>query len=237
MHIAILMVNTDESAFADRHPRDCEKFTDLVQMVRPDWDVTCFAVKDGFFPDASTHFDGIIITGSPASVHDTDPWVSQLQELIRIYFAQQTPLFGACYGHQAIACALGGTVGPNPHGWVFGQTKSNIIARTPWTKDLPETLIEYAAHIEMVTRLPKDAQTLSVSDKCAVTGYRIGDTVYTTQNHPEMTPGFVAALVSEYHNKLPDGVGDAAKASLTQDVDQRPYAETIACFFEQASTD
>ena len=35
MHIAVLVTNTDQSAFAARHPRDAEKFTVLLKGARP----------------------------------------------------------------------------------------------------------------------------------------------------------------------------------------------------------
>lgn len=235
MHLAVLMTNTDESDFAQRHPKDGEKFTHLIHLVRPKWQVTSYPVKDDVFPDDMTLFDGVIITGSPASVHDRDPWVTRLQRLIKTIYVEGTPIFGACYGHQAIALALGGSVGPNPSGWVFGRTVSNVITRAPWMTDLPDTFTEYGAHIEAVTQLPDGAQPLTVSDTCPVTGYRIANAVYTTQNHPEMTPAFVDALIDEYERKLPEGVGATARASLIHDVDQRTYAETIARFFELRS--
>lgn len=237
MHLAILMTNTDESAFAQAHPKDGAKFTRLIHSVRPVWQATSFDVKDGIFPSDISAFDGFMITGSPASVLDDAPWVAQLLQLIRQAHATQIPLFGACYGHQAIALALGGEVGPNPDGWVFGLAHSSVTDAAPWMHDLPDTFPQYSAHVEAVTRLPDGARVLSTSDHCAITGFRIGDTVYTTQNHPEMTPDFIAALVAEYEDKLPDGVGAAAKASLTQDVDMTVYAETIAQFFEGASAD
>lgn len=235
MRIAILVTNTDESAFAQQHPKDGEKFTALVRMARPDWDVDVFVVKDDDFPSDISIFDGAIITGSPASVHDSDPWVAQLLELIRSMYAQGVPMFGACYGHQAIALALGGAVGPNPAGWVFGCTQSQVIKRTPWMTDVPDRYAEYAAHIEAVTRLPDGAATVSASQSCAVTGYHIGARVFTTQNHPEMTQGFAGALVEEYQSKLPPEVGAAARASLAMPVNQQRHAETIARFFEAAS--
>lgn len=237
MHLAILMTNTDESAFAQAHPKDGEKFTAMIQGVRPDWTTQSFAVKDDIFPPDINAFDGIMITGSPASVLDDDPWVARLLATIRDAFAARVPIFGACYGHQAIALALGGAVGPNPSGWVFGLTHMTLTERPDWTQTLPETFPQYAAHLEAVTRLPDGATPIATSDTCANAGFRIGNTIYTTQNHPEMTPAFIAALVAEYHDKLPEGVGQAAIASLTQDVDRTPYAETIARFFEQASAD
>ena len=68
MHIAILVTNTDHSAFADRHPKDGEKFTQFMHSVRPDWQMSVYQVESGAFPDSLAPFDGLIITGSPASL-------------------------------------------------------------------------------------------------------------------------------------------------------------------------
>ena len=237
MHLAVLMTNTDESDFAQRHPKDGDKFAQLVHSVRPDWSVTSYAVKDGVFPDDITKYDGVMITGSPASVHDADPWVGQLLDLIRVTAAAEIPMFGACYGHQAIALALGGQVGPNPDGWVFGATKASVVSKANWMEGLPEAFTQYAAHNEQVTKLPKGAKVLASSAGCPVSGFRIKNSVYTTQNHPEVTDDFIAALVTEYAPKLPVGVGDQAKASLTDIADTNAYAQTIARFFEGGSAD
>ena len=235
MNLAILMTNTDESEFAHRHPKDGEKFTDLIHLVRPNWQLTTFAVKDEIFPDDVSYFDGFIITGSPASVHDNDPWVGRLLELIRLISSKDIPMFGACYGHQAIALALGGEVAPNPSGWVFGLTRTEVVDPAEWMIDLPKEFAQYSAHLEAVTKLPTGASVLTTSEDCAISGYRIENKVYTTQNHPEMTSVFIAALVREYRDKLPEEVGKAAQTSLTEIVDSRPYANTIAEFFEFTS--
>ena len=83
MQIAILMTNTDESDFAKERPKDGEKWTNLLAPLRPDWEFPVYSVKDGEFPDDVSGFDGIIVTGSPASVHDGEPWIDRLLEMIR----------------------------------------------------------------------------------------------------------------------------------------------------------
>jgi|TARA_B110000483_G_scaffold142018_1_gene169755 GMP synthase-like glutamine amidotransferase len=234
MRLALLMTNTDESTFAQRHPKDGEKFAKLIKSVRPSWQVTSYAVKDGVFPQDIKAYDGVMISGSPASVHDTNPWIATLFDLIRHIYAQGIPMFGACFGHQAIAMALGGKVGPNPNGWVFGLTHSEILHKTTWMQDMPKTLKQYGAHIEQVTILPENAVMLSTNEACLNTGFHIAGTVYTTQNHPEMTPEFMAALVAEYAKKLPTDVAKAAQSSLTEGADTEAYAESIARFFQSA---
>ena len=234
MHLAILMANTDTSAFADAHPKDGAKFTALIQSVRPNWTTQVFAVKDGEFPTDLTGFDGAMITGSPASVHDPDPWIAELTRLIRQMTAARLPLFGACFGHQAIALALGGQVGPNPGGWVFGRTETRITDPAPWMNTLPTTTALYAAHVEQVTAMPAQARTLTTSPECPIGGFAIGSHVYTTQYHPEMTPGFIAALIEHLADDKPAEVIARARASLAKPADSEPFADSIARFFEQA---
>lgn len=225
MHIAILMANTDESDFAQRHPKDGEKFARLLGPLRPDWRFTTVVVKDGEFPADLSDYDGFIITGSPASVHDDQPWVHRLMQVIREIRANGQPLFGACFGHQAIAKALGGRVERNPGGWVFGLAETQM-------EGAPIRL--YAAHVEQVTQLPEGAEPLGGNTDCPVGAYRIGSHVLTTQYHPEIQPDFAAALVEEYRDKLPAEVAERAAASLAQEAETGRMARRIVAFFEGA---
>lgn len=224
MHIAILVTNTDSSAFARRHPGDGEKFQALLRPLREDWQYSVFAVKDGVFPDPDARFDGWIVTGSPASVHDGDLWIGTLLDLIRRLAADKAKVFGACFGHQAIAVALGGAVGDNPGGWVLGLTETEIGG---------EPIRLYAAHREQVLRLPLGAAGLGGNADCSIGGFGIGRHILTTQYHPEMTPEFFAALTEEISGKLPETVVTRARKSLSQQADRDPIAQRIVTFFEQ----
>lgn len=234
MHLAILMTNTDESPFAHRHPKDGEKFTSMLRSVRPDWETSVFSVKDGQFPKDLRNFDGALITGSPASVHDEDPWVPRLIDFLRDAIEKEVPLFGACFGHQAIAMALGERIIENSSGWVFGRTDMKIEARPDWARDLPPSIGQYAAHIEQVENLPEGSVLLLSSPECPVGGFAMGSNIATTQNHPEMTYSFISALVEEYADKLPREAVERARASLDHPVEATAYTESIARFFEAA---
>ena len=234
MHLALLVTNTDDSAFADKHPKDGEKFPTMMARVRPDWAFEVFEVKDGVFPETLDRFDGVMITGSPASVHDEAPWIKRLLELIRTIRARNLPLFGACFGHQAIALALGGSVGRNPDGYQHGRIANTITHRQPWMNSLSDDFALYGSHVEQVTALPNEATAITRSNDCDTAGFVIGTTVYTTQHHPEMTPGFITALTEELSDYFGPSLTQKAKNSLTQPADSDAFAETIARFFEQA---
>ncbi len=227
MHLGLLITNTDDSTFAASHPRDAEKFATLIASVRPDWRVTAFDLPHGEFPER--RFDGWIIGGSPASVHDDALWIARVMDLIPEIVARGEPLFGACFGHQAIAMALGGRVTRNPGGWMLGLTEMTF-TDNPWVPAGP--IAQYAAHLEQVTQLPHGAKVLAISDHCPVASFAIGDHVFTTQYHPEMSHGFIMALVDAIGPKLPEGIAEAARVSLKDRAYTADFAEGIARFFE-----
>jgi GMP synthase-like glutamine amidotransferase len=227
-----LVTNTDDSAFAARHADDAAKFRALIQGLRPDWRVSGFDLPAGAFPDDPAQFDGFVIGGSPSSVHDDAPWITRLMALIRDIVAKRQPLFGACFGHQAIAKALGGKVGANPGGWVFGVTETDVVAPASWMQ--AGNIRVNAAHSEQVLQLPLGAEVMARNPACAVGAYRIGDRVFATQYHPEMTAAFMAALVEEYAGEMPVTVADEARRSLAVPADMARMAGWIIGFFEQA---
>ena len=233
MHIALLVTNIDDSAFAARHPGDGEKFGQLLRSQRPDWQVSLFNLPQQGFPESLDSFDGFLIGGSPASVNDGAPWIARLAPLVRAIVSGGQPLFGACFGHQAIAVALGGTVARNPGGWVLGVTDTTMDGAAPWMAGDGGPVRMNAAHLEQVTRLPAGATVIGGNADCPVGSFRIGAKVFTTQYHPEMTPDFIAALVEELAPKLPSGVAAQARASLHQPAELDRVAGWIVRFFEQ----
>ena len=234
MHIAVLVTNTDQSAFAAHHPRDAEKFKVLLKAVRPDWQVTTFEVTENDFPASLAGFDGLLIGGSPASVNDENHWIERLSDLIQSAFAAGIPMMGVCFGHQAIAQALGGKVGPNPGPFILGTTEITFTVRAPWMPADAGSITLASAHGEQVIALPDGAEVLGESPSCPIAAYRIGTQVFATQHHPEMTSDFLAALVEEFAPEFTPDVGERARASLAKPSEGPRFAEWIAGFFEQA---
>ncbi|MDG2340097.1 MAG: type 1 glutamine amidotransferase [Paracoccaceae bacterium] len=231
------MTNTDESEFSRTRPGDGEKFSTLIAEHLEDWVCSVFSVKDYEFPNDIGEFDGFIITGSPASVHGEDPWIERLFELIRDIEVAKIPMFGACFGHQAIALALGGKVSRNPGGWVHGLAQVDTVGKYPFLSDTPETFGTYASHIEQVSQMPAGAEIIAAGPGCKIGGYVLDRHVFTTQYHPEMTDGFITDLVEEVADYVGKDVTETARESLKGSADRTFLGEQITCFFEWAVAD
>ncbi|OIQ38164.1 MAG: glutamine amidotransferase [Roseobacter sp. MedPE-SW] len=233
MHLAILVTNTDTSSFAARHPLDGEKFTRLVHFARPDWTTTAFQIHQGQFPPDIAAFDGAMITGSPSSTRSGLPWIAPLLTLIQQMHKARFPLFGACFGHQAIALALGGAVAKNPKGWVHGLVPNQTCVLPPWAQQFESGLKLYGSHSEYVIQMPQLAQEWATSTGVNA-GFFIGRQIWTSQHHPEMSRDFIAALTEEMSDDLGPDLYAKAINSLDRPSDQAPFAESLAQFFEQA---
>ena len=227
MRLATLVTNTDDSPFSRARPLDDAKFASMIHAVRPSWQVDAFWVCRDEFPADLSPYDGVMVTGSPASVHDGAPWMVQLETLLKDLIAQQHPLFGACFGHQAIAKALGSDIVKNPKGWGHGRLPVTDVASG-------ETFHLYGSHIEQVAALPAGATRRFESPGTPIAGVSLGTHVLTIQHHPEMSHAFITDLVEELADYVGPEVTAAARASLTEPADGTAFAERVAQFFEAA---
>jgi GMP synthase-like glutamine amidotransferase len=230
--IGILVTNTDNSDFAKRWPRDAEKFTVMMQSVRPDWSYRAYDCTKGEFPSDIGECDGYVIGGSPASVNDGDAWIETLLHFIRGLHRSRMPAVGCCFGHQAIAKALGGNVGKNPGGWGFGVSPTHFTSQHSWMIPQAQTLRLYAAHSEQVTTVPTEAIVIGGDAFCPAASLLVGDHFLTTEYHPEMTRDFFVALTHAFESYIGNDVAVSARAQTETPADGSHFAEWMAQFLE-----
>lgn len=239
MHIAIYLTNNDTAAFAKAYPNDGEKVAEMMRVQRPNWRYTVVRCIDGEFPTDFSDIDGVIITGSPASINDDKlPWVAGLLASIRRLHDEHIPLIGICFGHQAIARALGGEV-RQAETWGMGRGHTHWDQPQMWMTPMQSDMTLMAAHQEQVTRLPNGATAIGGSSHCPIGSMLIGETIWTTQFHPEMSQVFMDDLLDflESVDYLPADVIAKARADRDQPNDAHLFSKWMAQFFEQAASD
>ncbi|MEX3007655.1 type 1 glutamine amidotransferase [Hoeflea sp. TYP-13] len=233
MRIAKLLADTDDTILSQNHPDDGQKFHRLLSQHRPGWYYETISIKDNIFPQSVDDYDGYVITGSPSSVNDPDAWIANLKDFIRELDVKRKPTIGACFGHQAIAAALGGRVGKNPGGWGLGITSTRFTRHVDWMDPAHEELALYSAHSEQVLELPQGAIVLGSNAIAPVGAFSIGEHIFTTQHHPEITPDYMNDLVDVVAEFVPPETIARARSSMNGKAEGDKFAGWMVRFFEQ----
>lgn len=164
-------------------------------------DLLAVKVYDGEpLPDPS-RIGGAIITGAIDMVTDPKPWIQHLAAWARQTVTLNVPLLGVCFGHQMLAHALGGEVGDNPRGPMFGSINvaCTEAARTdPLFEVLPEDTLMHVFHYQSVLRLPADAQVLAATPHDPYYGARFGQAAWGVQFHPEFDREIMDRCIDTY---------------------------------------
>lgn len=134
-------------------------------------------------------YDGVIISGSPASATDDEPWIAHELGLIREATQRGIPLLGVCFGSQLLAYALYGDNSvrraERPE---FGWHNVERTTADPLFENVPQSFNTFQYHMEEVVIQP-DMQVLARNDNSAVQAFRIGgSSLWGVQFHFEVTP-------------------------------------------------
>ena len=139
--------------------------------------------------------DLLVLTGSQWSVYDDESigaWIHDELDLIRDADDRGIAVFGMCFGGQALAAALGGTVelAPTPEvGWFEVQSDEPEISDGPW----------FQWHFDRFDP-PPDATVLARSP-AGVQAFRLRRNL-GLQFHPELDSQLLDLWVSSDHEEL-----------------------------------
>jgi GMP synthase-like glutamine amidotransferase len=200
----------------------------FADMLGPEFDIESFDVQAGELPEEPATRHAYLITGSPAGVYDPLPWIEPLQQFIRS--AKTSRMVGICFGHQIMAQALGGHVEKSDKGWGAGLHSYKIVGREPWM-DGEMAIAAPASHQDQVLIQPPNTQVVAASDFTPYAALAWTDRpAISFQFHPEFSPAFAKALITERYDLVPDP--DSAIASLDAANDSARVAGWIRRFLE-----
>ena len=120
MKIAILQTGSTPKKLSKEFTSYPEMISDLLKPFSNEWSIEVFLCTSNKFPQNVNLFDGYIIPGSAYGVYDEEKWIPNLLKLIKEIYNNSIPLVGICFGHQAIAEAIGGKVIKSEKGWGVG---------------------------------------------------------------------------------------------------------------------
>lgn len=125
---------------------------------------------------------GIIISGGPASIHDSQVLNKEFLEKA----LGKVPILGICYGHQWLAHTLGGQVRRSDKK-EFGKAKLSVVHPEEHLLGLAEQEDIWMSHGDVVESLPADFSILAKTENCPIAAYASSSRkIYGTQFHPEV---------------------------------------------------
>ncbi len=233
--LGILQTNHDKSVeVGDAFPDDAHRFRDLFDAQDDRFQYRVYMTIGGEVPQDLDEQDAFMITGSPLSVLDRHVFTDDLLDFIRRCDQAKKPLLGACFGHQAIALALGGHVERSVAGYNVGIEDTRFHTRRDWMTPERDSLPLYVFHEDQVTQLPADCTLLGSSAKCEHASFAKGDHIFTTQAHPEFSHDFMSCVLRFTESKMPAQDARRGWESLASRQEGYVFGTWATNFFKKA---
>ena len=190
-----------------------------------------YDVRGGEMPRTVEECDAWLISGSKHAVYENHDWLQPLFAFVReVYAADASPMAGICFGHQAIAVALGGVAEKSPRGWGAGRQTWQIAGEAEWLQPRPAEFSLLASHQDQVISLPPNATLLAESAFCPIAMFSVGRRFFCMQGHPEFSPAFCDAILEGRQDTMPPDVWQRAKESAQLPNDRAICAKWLADF-------
>lgn len=162
-------------------------------------------------PDVPAGIDAVISLGGVIGAYDDEdaPWLPAERALLADAVATGVPVLGLCLGGQLLAAATGGRVE------VADTAELGVVEVSRTMDGLGDPVIGSALavtgttipsaqwHLDHISELPDAAVLLMTSADCAVQAFRLGETAYGLQMHPEIDSSIVDAWAAESGEVVP----------------------------------
>lgn len=229
--LLIIKTGSAPDLVRDRHG-DFEQW--FVQgLAADDFEITVIDVQAGqSLPESPEDFDGVLVTGSSAMVTDRLDWSERAAEWLGWMHKTGRPLLGVCYGHQLIAHALGGEVGPSPTGRSIGMQSIAIVdADDPLLGPIAPHTRFHVTHEEVVVSAPEEATVIARAAGELNYALHYGGRSWGIQFHPEFDEAIMTSYIEARSNVLTDEGLDPEK--LIADIRPAPDGPELLTRFAE----
>ena len=125
--------------------------------------------------------EGIILTGGPRSVYDSDSLLPPTE-----IFDMGIPILGICYGAQAMAKILGGTVKPAQVS-EYGKTDVEVVGASKLFANIEKKSVAWMSHTDRIFSAPEDFVVTATTKDCPIAAMENpAKNFYAVQFHPEV---------------------------------------------------
>jgi GMP synthase (glutamine-hydrolysing) len=144
--------------------------------------VYCEIVPYNKFSEGDHSVKGVILSGSPFSVNDTDAF-----KINDWWFRKQMPVLGICYGAQLMANEAGGRVAAASTREYGRSHLQNIAANDELLKTISNGAQVWMSHGDTIAALPPAYKTIASTTEIRNAAYKIdGEPTWGVQFHPEV---------------------------------------------------
>lgn len=158
--------------------------TQLIGRRVRELDTFCEILPYNKFPENDPSVIGVILSGSPYSVHDPEAFKVDLSK-----FVGRLPVLGICYGAQFIAHDGGGRV-EKADSREYGRAHlQEYDAENPLFKGFEPNSQVWMSHGDTITAIPEDCRVIASTDNVKHAAYAsTKNPLWAVQFHPEVVP-------------------------------------------------
>lgn len=156
--------------------------TQLIGRRVRELDTFCEIMPYNKYPEDDSDVIGVILSGSPYSVHDKEAFKVDLNR-----FVGRLPVLGICYGAQFIAYSNGGSV-EKTNTREYGRAHlASFDHQNPLFKNFEENSQVWMSHGDTITRIPSDCRKIASTEDVEFAAYASCEKpLWAVQFHPEV---------------------------------------------------